>query len=265
MPEFTREGAFDHRPDHSPASTWSTGRVGGLIGFILLLGTVAVAYVIHAREAALRPVPRAAGAAEAPAEFRVPTPADPEYADYQEMLRHSMFRSSVENSAGYAPPYDPEWRSAVTGRREAGPVDLDFVGGARSLEELGRFVLLAAVDGDGQGLLDLAVTKDEFELILWPEFPQSRPYLRIPSEEAWSFHYADLTKGISRGGLALIGRPYSFAGVFAGRVEDYANFRLLKDVFLIARDEDTNRLEEFSFLGTVAERRGRFKVYLFEE
>ncbi len=179
----------------------------------------------------------------------MPAPGDPEYADYLEMLEQPMFRSSVENSPGFAPPYDPEWRSVLAGRRNAGLVDLEFVNGARSLEELGEFVVLAAMDGDGQALLDLAVNKDEFELILWPEFPQSRPYLRIPSGEAWSFHYSDLTKGISRGGLALLGKPYTFAGIRAGGTREYTNFRFQEDVVLSCQDEATGQIEEFAFVG----------------
>ncbi len=265
MAEFTRECAFDHRPDPPALQAWKGDWIGGVAAFVLLLAMLMVAYSVHVRERSQDTTPSPAAGPSNTSEFRVPAPGDAEYADYLEMLKQPMFRSSLENSPGFAPPYDPEWRSVLTGRRSAGPVDLEFVNGARSLEELGRFVMLAALDGDGQALLDLAVNKDEFELILWPEFPQSRPYLHIPPGEGWSFHYSDLTKGISRGGLALVDKPYTFVGIRSGSVSDYANFRFLKDVVLTCRDESTGATEEFGFVGTVAERDGRFKVYLYEE
>jgi len=265
MAEFTREGAFDHRPDPPTLQVWKGDWIGGVAAFVLLLAMLMVAYSVYVRDRSRDTTPAPAAEPSSTSEFRVPSPGDAEYADYLEMLEQPMFRSSVEHSPGYAPPYDPEWRSVLTGRRSVGPVDLEFVNGARSLEELGRFVMLAALDGDGQALVGLAVNKDEFELILWPEFPQSRPYLRIPAEEGWSFHYSDLTKGISRGGLALTGKPYTFVGIRSGSAREYANFRLLEDVVLICRDESTGRTEEFAFAGTVAERNGRFKVYLYEE
>jgi hypothetical protein len=209
MAEFTREGAFDHRPEPPTLQAWKGDWIGGVVGFLLLVATLAVAFAVYTRARSHD----AAADRDGLRRVRVPAPGDAEYVDYQEMLTHLMFRSSVENSPGYAPPYDPEWRSVLTGRRNAGSVDLEFVNGARSLEELGRFVMLAALDGDGQALVGLAVNKDEFELILWPGFPRPiSTFLRRRME----LPLFGSDQGHLEGGLALLGKPLTFVGIRSG-------------------------------------------------
>ena len=62
-----------------------------------------------------------------------PEPGDPEYPDYQEMLRQPEYQLSVSNSPGFRIPYDSEWRSMRTGRRDVAMHDRPLsTGGSRS-------------------------------------------------------------------------------------------------------------------------------------
>ena len=89
------------------------------------------------------------------------------------MLKYPKFRSWAENSPGYALPYDPEWRSVITGRREVEPTDLEFGCGTTSVEKAVNKLLEAFEERDSHILFPLQVGKDEYQLILWPEFPRA--------------------------------------------------------------------------------------------
>src|SRR6185503_6980833 len=99
--------------------------------------------------------------------------------------RQIQARSPLESSPGYYPPADPESLAAVNGRRDAPPVEGEFSGGAASLEDLAREILAGLEQNDERALHALRVTQDEFERIIWPEMPQSRPITNIPFSEVW--------------------------------------------------------------------------------
>ncbi len=289
MDDLSREGAYNHIPEHSGPTEKTLGRVSWVFSLIALGLVFTGLYGIERGSGA-----RAVGSAEAEAgnagtyyasvaaatparaadlpkplakpdfDYRVPKPGDADYADYREMLGNPRFRSSVENTDGYEIPYDPEWRSVVTGRREVGPTNLSLIGGASSLDELGSFILLGLEEADQQALADLEVTRDEFQALLWPEFPQSRPYMRIPPEEAWHFHYAKCTKG-----LAILMKGYgkrhlALEGVTVDEVRPFTNFTLHEGVTLHVVDQDTGEAEDIRTISAVVERQGHFKIYMAE-
>jgi hypothetical protein len=200
-----------------------------------------------------------------PVEFTVPQPGDPEYEDYREMLAHPAYRSSVENSPGYAMPYDPEWRAPLVGRREAEETDLQFVSGAGSLRELIRGYLDAVESRDPRGAFEMAVTKDEFQLILWREFPQSRPFLRIPPDEAWLFQLAKMEDGIMEALESYAGRSFELEHVKAGKVSEFRNFVLYEDLSIHVLDTESQEQGPLRVHPTVAERDGRFKFLGFSD
>jgi hypothetical protein len=204
----------------------------------------------------------AAAVAEAP-QFGVPRPGDPEYADYQEMLAHPRYRSSLENTEGYALPYDPEWRAVVNGRREVEPdPSLAFHHGFVSLDALGESYLDGMAAEDANMLFDLAVTPEEFKTIFWPEFPQSRPYVRIPEQEAWMFHLTHMNDELGQLYGRFSGVEREFVGVQVGEVKEYTNFRILEDVVITAREVDTGRTVTLT-VESVAEVQGRYKVFSY--
>jgi hypothetical protein len=195
--------------------------------------------------------------------FRVPQPSDPEWADYVEMLRHPRFRSALSNAPGRALPYDPEWRSEVRGRREVTPIEAELQGGAPSPGALARAVLAALVAGDRAALDPLVVDATEFESIFWPEFPQSRPYLKVPVSEAWGFQRAGQSENLGDLVETLRGRNLDFISVDLATKIDYTNFTMVRDVVVWTRDAATGARLGLAITPTIVERHGRWKVFAF--
>jgi len=166
---------------------------------------------------------------------------------------------SVRDLPGYVPPVDPESASAVTGRRLNAPrVSKDFVGGARSLNDLGRRACRALQDRNWRTLDSLCVRSDEFRDILWREFPQSRPATGIRWQDAWFFVLTRNSRGCSIAVRDLGGRPYAFLSMKADSTLQYRNFRFHTRITLMVRDaaNDTLRMD---WVRAVVERKGRFK------
>ena len=169
---------------------------------------------------------------------------------------------SVTLEPGYVPPNDPESSSVRIGRRVNAPyVKMPFTGGARSLEELGRKVCHALDYETADSLFTLTVGQDEFRYILWPEFPMSRPATGITWQDGWLFLYGRLHQGSAIAIREHGGHAYQF--VRFDRYDStvaYKNFKLHNGLILVARDEG-GKTEEFHWLRSVAERKGRFKIY----
>ena len=194
-----------------------------------------------------------------------PEPGDPNYADYQEMLRQPEYDLSVANSPGDRLPYDPEWRSMRTGKREVAVHDRLFTsGGSTSLEGLAQDYIFGLNQVDEVVLRGLQVSKSDFLDVLWPEFPQSRPALSIPGDESWFFTAAKLDEGLSKTVGQCKGRRLKLEGARVTSVKQFTNFRVL-EVEITAQDETTG--ESITVTGdkggTVAERLGRYKFYLY--
>ena len=169
---------------------------------------------------------------------------------------------SVTLEPGYVPPNDPESSSVRIGRRVNAPyVKMPFTGGARSLEELGRMVCHALDYETADSLFTLTVGQDEFRYILWPEFPMSRPATGITWQDGWLFLYGRLHQGSAIAIREHGGHAYQF--VRFDRYDStvaYKNFKLHNGLILVAKDEG-GKTEEFHWLRSVAERKGRFKIY----
>jgi hypothetical protein len=196
--------------------------------------------------------------------YRLPEPGDPDHEDYQEMLRHPEY-ARFNHDRTLPMYYDPEWRSQVEGRREVPVNDLVLAGGATSVEELLTFVLLGLADEDGDSIDQLRINRDEFQLLCWPEFPQSRPYLKIPPDEAWSFHFATMRKGAQKGFHEHAGRPLDLVSFDIGSVKEYTNFRILENVAMTVLDANTGEEIELDMVEAVLACRGRYKVFMYRE
>jgi hypothetical protein len=194
-----------------------------------------------------------------------PEPGDKNYADYQEMLRQPEYDLSVANSPGEKIPYDPEWRAMRTGKRVVVVHDRAFTqGGAASLDDLAQDYVFGLNQMDEGVLKDLRVTRDDFVGILWPEFPQSRPALHIPEDESWLFEIAHLNEGLQKTAAISKGHKIKLEGARVTKVQEFTNFRIL-EVEITAQDDATG--ESITLTGdkggTVAERLGRYKFYLY--
>jgi len=174
-------------------------------------------------------------------------------------------RSPLERSPGYYPPDDPESMSVITGRREAPAVDLEFTGGAVSIDDLGR-QLVAGVNARDEGAVHaLGVTRKEFEVILWREFPESRPITHITAADAWEMSSYQSHSGVARTVGEFGYRRLEYIRVDSGPAVPYRNFNLYRQVEIVAKDPATSQEVRLRFAPSFVERHGRFKVLTFKD
>jgi hypothetical protein len=168
---------------------------------------------------------------------------------------------SIRDSPGWYPSVDPESMSVVLGRRLNAPaVSKRFRGGARSMADLGRAVCYALHHENADTLDALCVRDDEFRDILWREFPESRPATGLHWQDAWTMLYARIHSGC-RGAIGDFGGRYSeFVRVDHDSIMVFRNFRLHRGLVLLVRD-DAGELVRMTWLRSVAERKGSFKIY----
>jgi hypothetical protein len=157
---------------------------------------------------------------------------------------------------------DPESTSVLLGRRVNAPlVRRPFTGGATSLSGLGRQVTRIFERAPQlDSLMAISVDQAEFREILWPEFPQSRPATGLTWEDAWGVLDARLLNGNNSALVGYAGRPCEFVRIEVDSVTDYKNFKLHNGVTLVTRNAQ-GELERQGWIRSIAERKGRFKIY----
>jgi len=136
-----------------------------------------------------------------------------------------------------------------------------FTGGARSMDALARAICGAFHAESVDSMLALCVNSAEFREILWPEFPQSRPATGIRWDDAWQILWGRLNGGSVASVREYGGHVYTLVRVerTAATVE-YKNFKLHNGVTLVLKD-DEGQVKRLSWIRSVAERKGRFKIY----
>lgn len=174
-------------------------------------------------------------------------------------------RSPLEQSPGYHPPADPESSSVRTGRRNARAVSLELDGGARSVGALAKQLLAAIQARDERAMHALRLSFREFEVICWPEFPESRPITRITAADAWEFSLTSSLAGAGRTVGQYGGRSLELVRVDVARREPYRNFQLHRGVVIVARDAADGSQVSLRFLPSIVERHGRFKALLYKD
>ena len=173
--------------------------------------------------------------------------------------------SSLKNLPGYIRPVDPESMSVLIGRRANAPVvSKPFKGGFRTIDDLGRAVCRVLHKNDRDSLLAMCVSVDEFTDIMWLEFPQSRPATGVQWQDAWTMHYARIHAGSSHAVRDYGGHIYQFIGFARDSVMHYKNFSLHNHLILVAKD-DLGDVQKWHWLRSVAERKGRFKIWSTED
>jgi hypothetical protein len=173
---------------------------------------------------------------------------------------------AILNAPGYQPPADPESMSVVIGRRVNAPlVKMPFTGGTRSLDELGRYVCRALHFSSVDSLRDACITYDELSVILWPEFPQSRPITGLTADDAWLLLNNRNHGGIARALQGYGGRHLQFVRwERRDTIAIYKNFKLHHGLTLVVTNED-GKEEWLDVVRSVAERKGRFKLYSLKD
>lgn len=130
-------------------------------------------------------------------------------------------------------------------------------------DALARAVLDGIARKDGPGLLGLSVSKDEFENLVWPTLPISRPEVGMPLAYVWQDNFtksrAYLAQTVERYG----GRRYDLVDVeFDGETTEYGSYSVSRETILVVRDE---RQEErhLRLFGSVIHQNGRSKVFSY--
>lgn len=168
---------------------------------------------------------------------------------------------SIRDSPGYVPLHDPDSLDEVHGRRLHAPaVQMTFHGGATSLDGLGRAMCHALHTGVPDSMLAQCVRSDEFRVILWPEFPQSRPATGLRWDDAWVILWGRLNGGSVSAVREHEDHVWEFQKLEYTKKVPYRNFALYNGVRVTAKS-DEGRIETFTFVRSIAERKGRFKVY----
>jgi hypothetical protein len=168
---------------------------------------------------------------------------------------------SIQDSPGWHYVVDPESASVLLGRRTSAPsVSRPFVGGARSMEDLGRIVCRSLHHTNRESLLSVCVSDSEFRDILWREFPESRPITGLTWLDAWISLDQRLQSGISGAISDYGGENWTFVGIASDSTYRYRNFKLHFGVRLVAIGDRGTKVD-MTWLRTIAERRGRFKIY----
>ena len=168
---------------------------------------------------------------------------------------------SVRDSPGYVPLVDPESSSVALGRRPNAPlVKMRFTHGQPSLEALARAILHGVHHENQDTLFKLCVHSDEFRVILWPEFPNSRPVTGLRWEDAWNVLYGRLWGGVHIALRDYGGHAYQLVRVEVGGTETYKNFKLHDGIVMVVKD-DEGQVQKWTWLRSVAERKGVFEIY----
>jgi hypothetical protein len=169
--------------------------------------------------------------------------------------------SSIKDSPGYVPLVDPESSAVLLGRRVRAPiVAMPFKGGTRTMNELGLAVCRAVHHKSLDSLMTLCVADSEFRVILWPEFPNSRPATGIQWDFAWITLYARFHAGCSQTIRDYGGHYYEFLSLQPDSITQFKNFRMYSRISMFVKNEG-GEVEQWKWLRAVVERKGRYKIY----
>jgi hypothetical protein len=171
---------------------------------------------------------------------------------------------SYVNSPGYFRRDDPESLAEYAGRRDVAPISDQFFFAAPSAESIASAVVSAVRENSESRLRGLMIRFEEFETILWPEFPASRPASNVTAADAWGNLQGHAWGGMHDGLSEWGGADLRFHRLEAEGVKRYANFNLVEGVLIHAVDTD-GREVVLDFAPSFVERDGLWKVYVYKE
>lgn len=139
--------------------------------------------------------------------------------------------------------------------------DLDYYFG--SIEELSRSFLAALQEGDLPAMREMAVDREEFERLIWPHIPASRPGSNLTVEFVWRQAQLNSLSGlretVDRFSLA---RNIELVRVdLTGEAREYGEVRLLMRPWIVLSvDGHEKRVEMF---GAVMLHDSKYKIYSY--
>jgi hypothetical protein len=130
-------------------------------------------------------------------------------------------------------------------------------------EALARAVLDGIARKDGDGLLRLSVTEDEFEELVWPTLPVSRPEVGMPIAYVWQDTRSKSRNHLIQTLAKFGGQRYQLARLqFDGPTTDHGTYTVSRETSLFVRD-DRGRERKLQLFGSIIRQQGRSKVFSY--
>lgn len=130
-------------------------------------------------------------------------------------------------------------------------------------EATAHAVLDALERRDAAALMALSVSQEEFERIVWPTLPASRPEVGMPSSYVWQDTFARSRAHLDATLRQWGGRRLQLVRVeFVGSTTDHGVYSLSRKTRLVVRDE-TGAESTVRLFGSIIRQRGGSKIYSF--
>ena len=130
-------------------------------------------------------------------------------------------------------------------------------------EAVARAVLDALAHKDADRLAGLALTKDEFESVVWPTLPVSRPEVRMPMDYLWQDTFTKSRLYLAQTLEEFGGRRYSLVRVeFQGDTTDHESYSVSRKTRLVVTDA-SGAEQTIRVFGSIIRQAGRSKVYSY--
>ena len=143
------------------------------------------------------------------------------------------------------------------------PAPVPLSGAVDSPEALGRAVVERVSRRDLEGLRKLMLTRDEFEVYVWPHLPVSRPETNMPMSFVWNRLQQQsegrLAQAVARHG----GAPLTFVSIdFKGASSNYGDVRVDRDSTVTVRTA-TGEIEQLQLFGSMVRQGSGYKVFRY--
>ena len=130
-------------------------------------------------------------------------------------------------------------------------------------EALARVVLDLVEREDREALLHLSITKDEFEDIVWPTLPVSRPEVGMPLSYLWNDTFTKSRSYLAETLSKFGGQRFELVRVeFRGDTTEHETYSVSRKTHLVVRDESGEE-RTVRLFGSVIRQDGRSKVYSY--
>ena len=130
-------------------------------------------------------------------------------------------------------------------------------------EALARAVLDALARKDGEGLLRLSVTREEFEELVWPTLPVSRPEVGMPIAYVWNDHSTKSRAHLAHTLATFGGQRFEVVRVeFGGGTTQHGTCTISREARLVVLD-DEGREQTLRLFGSIIRQNGRSKIFSY--
>jgi hypothetical protein len=130
-------------------------------------------------------------------------------------------------------------------------------------EAVARTVLEALAQKDAPGLLRLAVTREEFEELIWPTLPVSRPEVGMPFSYIWNDHFTKSRMYLGQTLARYGGQRYELVRVeFGGTTTQHGTCTISRETRLVVLDSE-GRERTLRVMGAMIRQSGRSKVFSY--